>query len=188
VGTAAATVAAVLSAGPIGTAQATPVQAGAAATAARTEESAGTHRLTLVTGDRVLVDAKGGVVGMERAKGRERVPVQIRKAGGHTLVIPTDAARLIANGSLDRRLFDVTELDKPANLRNQRGGLKVIVSYKGTARSLKAAVRGTGMVHRTFKSLDMDALRAPATQTPKLWDALTNGGALASGISHDGQG
>ncbi|WP_408997524.1 S8 family peptidase [Streptomyces europaeiscabiei] len=183
-GTAAATVAAVLAAGPIGTAQATPVQAGTAATSAKTKESAGTHRLTLVTGDRVLVDAKGGVVGMERAKGRARVPVQIRKAGGHTLVIPTDAARLIANGSLDQRLFDVTELNKPDNRRNQRGGPKVIVGYKATARSLKAAVRGTGMVHRTFESLDMDALQAPTTQTPELWDALTNDGALAPGISH----
>ncbi|WP_327667118.1 MULTISPECIES: S8 family peptidase [unclassified Streptomyces] len=183
-GTAAATVAAALATGLIGTAQATPVQTGTAAAAAKDRESAGTHRLTLVTGDRVLVDAKGGVVGMERAKGRERVPVQIRKAGGHTLVVPTDAARLIANGSLDQRLFDVTELDKPANRRNQRGGLKVIVGYKGTARSLKAAVRDTGMVHRTFKSLDMDALQAPTTQTPKLWDALTDGDTLASGISH----
>ncbi|MDQ0753925.1 subtilisin family serine protease [Streptomyces africanus] len=183
-GTAAATVAAVLATGPIGTAQATPVQAGTAAAAAKTKESAGTHRITLVTGDRVLVDAKGDVAGMERAKGRERVPVQIRKAGGHTLVIPTDAARMIASGKLDQRLFDITELNKAANRRNQQGGLKVIVGYKGTARSLKAAVRDTGMVHRTFKSLGMDALRAPTTQTPKLWDALTNGDTLAPGISH----
>ncbi|MGJ5830060.1 S8 family peptidase [Streptomyces ossamyceticus] len=192
--TAAAAVAAVLATGPPGTAQATPaqatpVQAGAAGTVAASKEaaskrSAGPHRLTLVTGDRVLVDATGAVVGMERAKGRERVPVQIRKTGGHTLVVPTDAARLIANGSLDQRLFDVTELDKPANRRNQRGGLKVIVGYKDTARSLRAAVRGTGMVHRTFTSLDMDALKAPTAQTPKLWDTLTDDGALAPGVSH----
>ncbi|MFJ7045088.1 S8 family peptidase [Streptomyces sp. NPDC101112] len=197
--TAAAAVAAVLATGPPGTAQATsarttPARAGAAGTAAASQEAAfkeaaskgssGLHRLTLVTGDRVLVDATGAVVGMERAKGRERVPVQIRKAGGHTLVVPTDAARLIANGSLDQRLFDVTELNKPANRRNQRGGLKVIVGYKDTARSLRAAVRGTGMVHRTFKALDMDALKAPTTRTPKLWDTLTDDGALAPGISH----
>ncbi|WP_405671269.1 S8 family peptidase [Streptomyces sp. NBC_01530] len=183
-GTAAATVAAVLATGLTGTAQATPVPAGTVPTAAKAGEPAGTHRITLVTGDRVLVNAKGDVVGMERAKGRARVPVQIRKSGGHTLVVPTDAARLIANGGLDQRLFDVTELDKPANRKNQRDGLQVIVGYKGTARSLKAAVRDTGMVHRTFKSLGMDALQAPTAQTPKLWDALTNGGALAPGISH----
>ena len=71
---------------------------------------------------------------MERAKGRERIPVQIRKSGGHTLVVPADAARLIANGKLDQRLFDVTELNKSANRKAQKKGLKVIVGYKGAAR------------------------------------------------------
>jgi hypothetical protein len=42
------------------------------------------HRITLITGDRVVVDAKGRVVGMERAKGREKIPVEIRKTDGHT--------------------------------------------------------------------------------------------------------
>lgn len=92
------------------------------------------HRITLITGDRVVVDAKGRVVGLERAKGREGIPVQIRTAGGHTLVVPADAARLIASGKLDQRLFDVTELNKSANRKAQKQGLKLIVGYRGAAR------------------------------------------------------
>ena len=46
-GTAAATVAAVLATGLTGTAQATPVPAGTVPTAAKAGEPAGTHRITL---------------------------------------------------------------------------------------------------------------------------------------------
>ncbi|WDV56156.1 S8 family serine peptidase [Streptomyces coeruleorubidus] len=183
--TAAATVAAVLATGLIGTAQARPVPAaGPAATAAKVTESVDTHRITLVTGDRVIVDAKGRVVGMERAKGRERVPVQMRKVDGHTLVIPTDAARMIASGKLDQRLFDITELNKAANRRYQQGGLKVIVSYKGAARTARADVRDAGILRRTFKTLNLESVQTPTKSAPKLWDALTNGDSVASGISH----
>jgi hypothetical protein len=69
---AAATVAAALATGLIGTAQATPAPAGPVATAAKAVPPAGRPSVTLVTGDRVIVDAKGRVVGMERAEGRER--------------------------------------------------------------------------------------------------------------------
>ena len=69
-------------------------------------------RITLITGDRVVVDVRGKIVGFERAAGREHIPVQIRKADGHTLVLPADVRRLVAAGKLDRRLFDLTELKK----------------------------------------------------------------------------
>jgi subtilisin family serine protease len=181
----AATVAAALITGLIGTAQATPVPAaGPEATAAKDTKSADTHRITLITGDRVIVNAKGRVVGMERAKGRERVPVQMRKVDGHTLVIPTDAAQMIASGKLDRRLFDITELNKAANRRSQQGGPKVIVSYKGTARTARTDVRDAGNLRRTFKTLNLDSLQAPTKDAPELWDALTNGDSVASGVSH----
>ncbi len=104
----------------------------AARTAATTTPSVqGKHRVTLITGDRVVVDARGRVTGLERAEGREHIPVQIRRAGGHTLVVPADAARLVATGRLDQRLFDVTELAKASTRKAQKNGLKVIVGYRG---------------------------------------------------------
>jgi len=177
------TVAAALAAGLTGTARATPVPTAAPA-AAKSVEATGTHRITLVTGDRVIVDGKGRVVGMERAKGRERVPVQMRRAGGHTLVIPTDVAQMIASGKLDQRLFDITELDKAANRRNQRNGVKVIVGYKGAASTAKAGVRDAGTLRHSFRTLNLDSVQTSAEETPDLWRALTHGNAVASGISH----
>lgn len=178
VGTAAAAAVAALATGLTSTAQATSVTTvkGAAVT--------GNHTITLITGDRVVVDAKGKVVGVERAKGRERVPVQMRTVGGHTLVIPMDAVRLIASGRIDQRLFDVTVLNKAATRKSQRNGLKVIVGYKGAASAAKANVRDTGTLHATFKQLNADAVQTPVADTPELWDAVTDGDKAASGVAH----
>ncbi len=148
------------------------------------------HRVTLITGDRVVVDDKGRVVGLERAKGREGIPVQIRRTAGHTLVVPADAARLIASGKLDQRLFDVTELNKSASRKAQKQGLKLIVGYRGAAAAAKADVRDAGdtKVRRTLKSLNADAVLTPKGDAPDLWAAVTDtrsGGAkTASDIAH----
>jgi subtilisin family serine protease len=142
------------------------------------------HRITLITGDRVSVDSKGRVVGLERAKGREHIPVQIREVDGHTLVIPADAARLVAGGKLDQRLFDITELNKSATRSSQKNGLKVIVGYQGAATATKADVRDAGTLRRTLKSLNADAVQTPHEDAPDLWDAVTNGDKTASGVAH----
>ncbi|WP_053746484.1 S8 family peptidase [Streptomyces sp. NRRL WC-3618] len=143
-----------------------------------------THRITLITGDRVAVDAKGRVVGLDRAAGRDTIPVQIRKTDGHTLVVPADAARLVAGGKLDQRLFDITELNKATTRRSQQKGLKVIVGYQGAATATKADVRDAGTLRRTLKSLNADAVQAPQKDTAELWDAVTNGDRTAAGIAH----
>ncbi|MGW3649556.1 S8 family peptidase [Streptomyces sp. NPDC000878] len=154
------------------------------ATSAAAQKLKPAHRITLITGDRVAVDAKGRVVGLERAAGRERIPVQIRKIDGHTLVIPADAARLVAGGKLDQRLFDVTELNKAATRKSQQKGLKVIVGYTGAAAATKADVRDAGTLRQTLKSLNADAVQTPQKDAPELWDAVTNGDKTASGIAH----
>ncbi|MEU2982322.1 S8 family serine peptidase [Streptomyces hirsutus] len=158
----------------------------AAGTAAQTSASLkAKHRITLITGDRVAVDAKGRVVGLERAKGREHIPVQIRRTGGHTYVLPADAARLIAGGRLDRRLFDITELGKDSTRRSQQRGPKVIVGYQGrAAAAAKADVRDAATLRRTLGALNADAVQAPIEDTPDLWKAVTDGDRTASGIAH----
>ncbi|MEU6194109.1 S8 family serine peptidase [Streptomyces sp. NPDC047061] len=146
--------------------------------------AAGAHTLTLITGDRVTVGAGGRVLGVQHARGREHVPVQTRTVGGHTLVVPTDAAALIAAGRLDQRLFDVTELNKDRERADQRDGLKVIVGYRGTAATARADVEDAATVRRTLKSLDAQAVRAPKQDPGRLWDAVTNGGEAAPGVAH----
>lgn len=154
------------------------------ASAAKAAGLTARHHITLITGDRVAVDAKGRVVGIERAKGRAHIPVMVRKADGHTLVVPADAQRLIATGKLDQRLFDVTELNKAATRKAQKQGLKLIVGYKGAATAAKADVREAGTLRRTLKSLNADAVLTPKQDAAELWSAVTNGGSTASGIAH----
>ncbi|MFB7450736.1 S8 family serine peptidase [Streptomyces sp. NPDC056194] len=150
----------------------------------------GTERIPLVTGDRVVVNAKGRMVGFEAAKGREHIPVQIERTGGHTLVVPADARRLIATGRLDQRLFDLDVLTDPRLRRSQRAGLKLIVRYEGAAGAARAEVRAAGdtQVRRTFPTINADAVRTSPDDVARIWEALTdrqNTGAriAASGIA-----
>ncbi|MFF4748745.1 S8 family peptidase [Streptomyces sp. NPDC002514] len=179
VATVATAAAVALAAGMTTPASAKPGQQRAAAGSFTAE-----HRVTLITGDRVALDAKGRVVGLDRAKGREHIPYEIRKAAGHTLVVPADAARLIASGTLDQRLFDVTELDKAATRKAQRKGLKVIVGYRGAATAAKADVRDAGTLRHRLTALDADAVQTTLAAVPRLWDAITDGDRSAAGISH----
>ncbi|MFI1539456.1 S8 family serine peptidase [Streptomyces anandii] len=142
------------------------------------------HSIALITGDRVTVDAKGRVVGLERAEGREHIPVQVRTVNGHTLVVPADAVRLVASGKLDQRLFDITELNTSAARRSFRNGLKAIVGYRGAASAARSGVRSSGTVRRSLAALNADAVQIPETGTHALWKAVTDGEKTAAGIAH----
>ncbi|MEU1229839.1 S8 family serine peptidase [Streptomyces sp. NPDC005828] len=136
----------------------------------------GTERIPLVTGDHVVVNAKGRMVGFEAAKGREHIPVQIERTGDHTLVVPADARRLIATGRLDQRLFDLDVLTDPRLRRSQRAGLKLIVRYEGAAGAARAEVRAAGdtQVRRTFPTINADAVRTSPDDVARIWEALTD--------------
>ncbi|MEU1215390.1 S8 family serine peptidase [Streptomyces sp. NPDC005791] len=138
------------------------------------------HTVTLITGDRVLVDSRGRVGGIQRAKGREDIPFFTETYNGRTHVVPRDARRLIADGTLDRRLFDITGLAEPASRKAHRAGLKVIVGYRGpAAESARAEVRSSDgtTVRRTLSALHADAVTTAAAGTAdgtgSLWNALT---------------
>ncbi|MCL8017270.1 S8 family peptidase [Streptomyces sp. AS02] len=145
------------------------------------------QRVTLITGDRVVLDGRGRVSGVEPARGRERVPLRVYRQGVGTLVVPADAHPLLATGKLDQRLFDVAEL-----ARASRGsGLKVIVGYRGSATVAKAGVRDTdgARVPRTLKTLNADVVTTPARNATGLWRTVTRENrsgsrALAAGIAH----
>ncbi|MFI5998190.1 S8 family peptidase [Streptomyces sp. NPDC051362] len=159
-------------------------QAPAYASAALLSSPAPGNEVTLITGDRIAVGAGGNVIGVKRAKGREHILFRVHKSQGHTLVVPADAASLLASGTVDQRLFDITELRKAAIRKAHKNGLKVIVSYKGAATSTKADVRDAGTLRHRLKALNADAVQTPVKETPELWRALTNRGSAASAIAH----
>lgn len=132
--------------------------------------------VTLITGDRVTVNGSGAVVRFEPGKGRERVPVQIERAGGRTLVLPADARALLAAGKLDRRLFDVTTLADPALRALHRGGLGLIVQYEGAAGAARTQLRsaaGNG-AGRALQAVNAEAVKASPADATKVWEALTS--------------
>ncbi|MEU1182330.1 S8 family peptidase [Streptomyces sp. NPDC005820] len=134
--------------------------------------------VTLLTGDRVRLDARGRVTGVRQAAGREHVPVSVRGVGGDQYVVPADAAALIGQGVLDKRLFDVSGLIRAGYDDTRRGTLPLIVSYEGkpaqrrsTQKSLVADADAT--VRRELPSVAGAALTVPKAGADDAWRALT---------------
>ncbi len=140
--------------------------------------SAAGRYVTLLTGDRVRLDARGRVTGVRRAPGREHVPVSVRGVGGDQYVVPADAAALIGQGVLDMRLFDVSGLIRAGYDDTRRGTLPLIVSYEGksaqrrsTQKSLVADADAT--VSRELPSVAGAAITVPKAGADDMWQALT---------------
>ncbi|MFM9590851.1 S8 family serine peptidase [Streptomyces scabiei] len=132
--------------------------------------------VTLVTGDKVTLDAEGKVTGVTAAEGREGMAFRVQQAAGHAYVLPRDAEPLLANGTADRRLFDVTQLVKSRYDDARRSDLPLIVTYdKGTSLSA-STFRGAGAtVRRDLPSINGDAVRARKSEGADLWETLTGG-------------
>ncbi|MFC8435425.1 S8 family peptidase [Streptomyces sp. NPDC057253] len=159
---------------------ATVAAPGSTASGARTTNSASPsgRYVTLLTGDRVRLDARGRVTGVRRAPGREHVPVSVRGVGGDQYVVPADAAALIGQGVLDMRLFDVSGLIRAGYDDTRRRTLPLIVSYKGkpaerrsTQKSLVADADAT--VRRELPSVAGAAITVPKAGADDMWQALT---------------
>ncbi|MCG0289119.1 S8 family peptidase [Streptomyces sp. PSAA01] len=159
---------------------ATVAAPGSPALGARTAGSASTagRYVTLLTGDRVRLDARGRVTGVRQAPGREHVPVSVRGVGGEQYVVPADAAALIGQGVLDMRLFDVSGLIRAGYDDTRRGTLPLIVSYEGksaqrrsTQKSLVADADAT--VSRELPSVAGAAITVPKAGADDMWQALT---------------
>ncbi|KAF4410452.1 S8 family serine peptidase [Streptomyces lycii] len=140
--------------------------------------------VTLITGDRVVVDGSGRrVTDVLPGPGREGIPIRVRSAREGTYAVPADARQLVDRGKLDRRLFDVTGLVRDGYDDANRAGLPLIVAYTGGrgpgARTGAAAATRAGLtaagasVHRSLPVIGADAVRAPRKDRAALWDALT---------------
>ncbi|MFC9428151.1 S8 family peptidase [Streptomyces sp. NPDC056987] len=133
--------------------------------------------VTLITGDRVHVDAKGRVSRVEPAAGREGIRISVRRVGDATYVVPSDAAKLVAEGRLDRRLFNVTGLIRDKYDDAHRSTLPLIVSYatdtRDRARAKSAISAAEVSVRRSLPSVRGEALTAPKDDSAEVWSAFT---------------
>jgi subtilisin family serine protease len=155
-----------------------PGVAAAGAADAAPALAGGSHLVTLVTGDRVAVSDAGEVTGLVRAEGRENVPVQVLRTAEETLVLPSDVLPLLADGRLDRRLFDVAELSRDAY--REAGGLRLIVTYEGDRAPAPLRQAAAAGDERTpLPAIDAEALTVPPEQAGDVWSALTAPGGQA---------
>ncbi|MDR8414168.1 S8 family serine peptidase [Nonomuraea sp. 3-1Str] len=158
---------------------AVPAPAGPdAADAGRTATRQGNDRtgtVTLITGDRVVVTAAGHRV--EPGPGRQ-VDHSSRYREGHLYVYPSDALPLVAQGVLDERLFDVTQLLEWGYGDGQRGDIPLIAQ---SAQGDVPALRSARQVRR-MSALGMSAVQVPKTNAAETWKGLAGGArTLAAG-------
>ncbi|MFJ9631563.1 S8 family peptidase [Streptomyces sp. NPDC101175] len=159
---------------------ATVAEPGGSTPGARTANPASraARYVTLLTGDRVRLDARGRVTGVRQASGREHVPVSVRGIGGDQYVVPADAAALIGRGVLDHRLFDVSGLIRAGYDDTRRGTLPLIVSYKGKAAQHRSTQKSLvtdadATVRRELPSVSGAALTVPKAGADDAWRTLT---------------
>ncbi|MFH9726332.1 S8 family peptidase [Streptomyces sp. NPDC017254] len=108
------------------------------------------YDVTLITGDVVhYTDGPGtrDTLTVDRADGTAG-GVEVQQLGDDYYVIPDEAAPLIAAGTLDRRLFDVTGLIAMGYDDARVDGLPVIATYGAATRSVPAAPTGSSLTHR----------------------------------------
>ncbi|MFG2357500.1 S8 family serine peptidase [Streptomyces sp. NPDC048521] len=166
-----------LTSGLVGGAAAAP-PGGAQGGPGGTGKGAAADSVTLITGDRVMMDGTGQVTGVKRAKGRERVPFSIRKVAGHTRVVPGDAELLLAAGKLDERLFDVTELVADGYDDAHRSDLPLIVTFRNRkARSTSTLANSGAQIDRELPVINGTAVRTVKKRGTEFWDSMTGTGA-----------
>ena len=123
-----------------------------------------TRSVTLVTGDRVVLQPDGSH-SVRPAAGRDSMSFITTANADHRYVVPADAAPLVASGRLDSRLFDV-------NLLLEYGyddTLPLIVTQRAGQRSVPG-----GRITRALPSVDGVAVVAEPGDT--LWGGLTASG------------
>ncbi|MEV0385289.1 S8 family serine peptidase [Nonomuraea sp. NPDC050643] len=178
--------------GPGGSAAAGPPPAGQpAGTGPVTEaEPSGPVTLTLITGDVVeYTPARdGGVpsVAIREATGPDRTDVTFAtlpsKDGGY-LVLPSDAAAMVAAGALDEELFDVETLAR----ERRADAIPLLVTYAGDpapaalARSAQALPAGENV--RVLDSVNGAAMTVRAGETVAFWAGLRTDRKAARSVS-----
>lgn len=144
------------------------------------------HRLTLITGDVVVVT--------EQADGTSTAQVQTPDGGeggyrsltvdGQLHVVPDAALPYLAAGTLDRDLFNVSLLVEQGVGEDLTGAIPVIVQFHEGA-ATASTVSSLGTPTARLDSLNAAALQAPAAGASDLWRTLTadgTDGALADGV------
>ncbi len=131
-------------------------QAGAGQTGASGEGLPRT--VTLITGDRITVHARGGI----SVRPRDNVRFLDYSYQGHHYVIPSDALPLLREDRLDRRLFDLTGLLEAGYDRRDTLPLLITSGARRTTRALTASAQWKTLAAQPGTKIWLDGIRKPA--------------------------
>lgn len=189
---------------PFSAQAATPSKAPAPPSAATADHvPVGEHTVTLITGDVVTTrqspGAEGRPGGIVTVRDADGLPARTRisTSGDDLYVFPESALSFVAQGILDRQLFNVTDLIADGYDDAHRDRLPLIVSYTqaGAAHRASAVPEGATRV-RNLDSIQGAALTADRSHAEDFWKSVagpaTDDGArpkdaqpsFGGGISH----
>jgi subtilisin family serine protease len=151
----------------------TPGAAGAPAQVAapRQQEVPAADTVTLVTGDVVTVaSGPGGAaqIDVEHGPGRDGVRFSTVRRDGQLSVFPSDVEPMIVDGTVDPRLFNVTQLIEQGYGDVEANAVPVIVEQGDTDRRIAATEAA-----RPLASSGMTAMRVPKDKATTAWRDLT---------------
>ncbi|NEE04665.1 S8 family serine peptidase [Phytoactinopolyspora halotolerans] len=130
--------------------------------------------VTLITGDRVVLDADGKVRTVRPAAGREHMSFTTRTVEEQTWVVPADARMMLARGELDRRLFDVSELVESGYDDERRDDLPVIVTHADAGGERTVAAAAGADVADRLPSASSTAVEVERDEASAFWDDITD--------------
>ncbi|MEU0094506.1 S8 family serine peptidase [Kribbella sp. NPDC006257] len=123
------------------------------------------HSVTLLTGDTVRL----GPTGQPELKTRRKdISYAVQKVAGHLYVVPSDAATLLSQGKLDRRLFDVSALLADGMDDQHSQEVRLLVEYS----------QPTGKL----RSINASPTRFAKTEAATGWADLVKGQRLAGAV------
>ncbi|MCX2180549.1 S8 family serine peptidase [Streptomyces sp. SKN60] len=165
-----------------------PAQAAPSKPAVPAKPSA-THRVTLVTGDVVTVTTTADGKQMADVDRPDDAfgGVRLQEIQGDLFVIPDEAGPLLGAGTLDRRLFNVTDLIEMGYDDAKSGAVPLIATYtpaKSRAAVEPTAPRGSRLT-RKLKGIGAAALSTEKRQARTFWNTVApqGGTQLGAGVA-----
>lgn len=126
----------------------------------------GQRTVTLVSGDRVGFTGSGDglqISGVTPARGREHIAFTRARVDDHEYVIPVDATQALAEGRVDRQLFDVTALTAQGYDDDARRDIPLIATEQAGS-----ALRGSTQ-RETFDELGLTARTVRKSEAASAW-------------------
>ncbi|MBB4908799.1 S8 family peptidase [Actinophytocola algeriensis] len=137
--------------------------------------------VTLLTGDVVTVTngPEGAAqINVEPGPGRDGVRFSTMRHDGQLSVLPSDVEALVVDGTLDPRLFNVTQLIEWGYGDAKASEIPLIVQQADAHRRI-AATEAT----RPLAGLGMTAMRVPKDKATTAWRDMAGPSTLSTGIS-----